>query len=154
MQKISDVADGIISNPRAKFKYQKPFSNPSDPTTAKIINSLFLMFQGLCPAFKQAWPTETEIQEAKRQWVITFDLAGLRSVDDVRRGANKFRLQPSSFVPTPGYFIDLCRLDIKPQSDTRNKSDYALPTLEKERRLEVGRTALKSLLENLGSKKV
>jgi hypothetical protein len=92
-----------------------------DQKTAQVIDELFISLQSICPAFKQAWPTQFEIDEAKYHWVQAFRDCGLNEMEKIHIGIRNFRRLKKSFVPTPGEFIDLC----KPLA-----SDYGLKDTE------------------------
>ncbi len=149
MKKISEVTDKLISDPRSDFNYQTPFAIPEDATTANVINELFRIIVANFPAFKQAWPTEAEYEFAKKEWIKAFNQVGLRDIEDIQRGIDKFRLLETPFVPSPGQFLALCKKEIKPQTDTRDKEDFGLLRLERERRSEIGKAAVKDLLKHL-----
>lgn len=150
MKTIDEIINGLHS--RSSFNYQTPFVDPAPVFTEmdyKIVNRLFEVFQGIFPAFKQAWPTETEFEIAKREWMKAFKQVGLNDTEMIAIGVSKFRLMPTPFVPSPGQFIALCTPDVRPQWDTRDKADFKLPAPEIERRHEVGRAATKELLKFL-----
>jgi len=96
------------------LRYRPPFAYPEDDLTAKIVNKLFLTFQGMYPTFKQAWPTETEINQAKLEWIKALVQTGHNNIDDVKRGVAALRLTNSAFVPSVGQFLDLCKKVNKP----------------------------------------
>ena len=115
----------------------------------KFINNLFKVMQGIFPAFLQAWPTESELRQAKIQWIKSFRLANLTRAEDISRGMDKFRLSESPFVPSPGQFIAMCKKEQRGEHDTRTKEDFMQSAPEKSRRKEVGKAALSSLLKDL-----
>lgn len=80
-----------------------------DNLAIKIINQLFQDLVAINPAFKQAWPTEKEFTQTKRQWMLAFQEAGINSFEQIKLGVQKVRQRASPFVPTPGEFIKLCK---------------------------------------------
>jgi hypothetical protein len=93
------------------YQFNQPFvdSNPKfTDEDYKIVNDLFLIFQSIFPAFKQSWPTETDFENAKREWLKAFKYAKLTEIESIKRGVNKFRISASPFVPSPGQFISMC----------------------------------------------
>jgi len=82
-----------------------------DEKTAQIINALFEKIIRIKPAFKQGWPTETEFQMAKREWVNAFRRANITSLERVKRGIERLTDSEKSFIPSPGEFLALCRLE-------------------------------------------
>jgi hypothetical protein len=150
MKRINEILESSTLKPACKYQYQEPFVNTHDIQTARIVNKLFATFQGIFPAFRQAWPTEGEFERAKKEWIKAFQQIGLSDVDLIKKGVEKYRLLESPFVPSPGQFIALCKkIEIKPQSDTRNLEDFALPAPERTRRLEYGREQLQMLKDML-----
>jgi hypothetical protein len=81
-----------------------------DQTTAEIINELFRILVAINPAFKQAWPTEQEFSNTKRQWVIAFEENGICSLEAVKHGISSVRRSPTPFIPSPGAFIEASKM--------------------------------------------
>lgn len=81
-----------------------------DKNTINVVNELFAVLRAVNPAFKQSWPTEAEYKATKRQWVLAFEDADLRSIEQIQKGLSALRLSASPFVPSPGQFIEMCRL--------------------------------------------
>lgn len=97
------------------YNYREPFMDPNPKFTEedyKIVNKLFLTFQSIFPAFKQAWPTETEFENAKREWMKAFKQVGLKDIEIIKMGVAKFRLLETPFVPSPGQFIAMCKPEV------------------------------------------
>lgn len=82
-----------------------------EDATTKIINYLFEQLSVIKPAFKQAWPTDKEFQSAKYQWIRAFMDAGLRDINRIKKGMETYRLKPTAFIPSPGEFIDMCKIE-------------------------------------------
>lgn len=81
-----------------------------DDNTKKVVNELFSVIRAINPAFKQAWPTEAEYRATKRQWMLAFQGAGIDSIEQLKKGVSTLRLTKSPFVPSPGQFIDMCKM--------------------------------------------
>jgi len=105
MKKISTITASLDFSP-------KPL--PDDHETAEIVNKLFRVFQGIFPAFRQAWPTEQEFNFAKKEWVKAFLQADMTDIAIIKLGVDKFRLMDSPFVPSPGQFIKMCKKETIP----------------------------------------
>lgn len=121
MKKCDDILNKInYSN------YVKKYSN--EPTeddlvkTAEIINKLFEEFTYIFPAFRQAWPTQSAFNGAKRMWRDMFYSYRLNDFDLIKKGLEKVAMSKKAFVPTVGEFIALCR----------EKDDQALAPYHKE----------------------
>lgn len=110
MKKIDAVVVDI--NLKKPFTYRPPFNIEEEPKFTendyKVVNKLFLTFQSIFPAFKQAWPTESDFEAAKREWMKAFRIAGLTDLEKIKYGVNKYRLLPNPFAPSPGQFIAMC----------------------------------------------
>src|SRR5690349_18271871 len=113
---------------------------------AVLINLLFVELKGIFPAFKQSWPTDSEYESAKKNWVKAFMAAGINTVDLIRRGLVKCRLSSRDFVITPGQFIKWCKpnpeeigyprtLYAYEQAIRLNRGDDAIDTSEKAKQL-------------------
>lgn len=81
-----------------------------DEATVRVVNQLFKHMLAMSPAFKQAWPTESEFSETKREWMIAFKEANINSIERLQRGLKHFRMSPSPFIPSPGQFVEMCKL--------------------------------------------
>ena len=80
-----------------------------DSTTRRVVNDLFRALIAINPAFRQAWPSEVELKATKRQWMIAFEEAGIRSLEQLKSGLRRVRHSPSPFIPSPGQFIAMCK---------------------------------------------
>lgn len=109
MKSIDEILDEM--NPRTLYDYVPPFDQPKfTERDYRIVNKLFVTFQHIFPAFKHSWPTESEFEGAKREWMKAFKQANLTDVELIKIGVDKFRLMPNPFVPSPGQFIEMCKL--------------------------------------------
>lgn len=105
--------DEILSemNPKTLYEYVPPFNQPVyTERDYRIVNKLFLTFTGLFPAFRQSWPTDSEFESAKREWMKAFKLANFTDIQAIEIGLNRFRLLSKPFVPTPGEFMAMCKV--------------------------------------------
>lgn len=82
----------------------------TDDETSRIINKLFKTLVEIAPGFRQAWPTQSEFDGAKRQWMKAFSDSGLNSVEKIAIGVRHFRKSRKAFIPTAGEFIAMCEL--------------------------------------------
>jgi hypothetical protein len=108
MKKIEDILSEM--NPKSLYEYSPPFAQPKfTEMDYKIVNKLFLTFTSIFPAFKQAWPTESEFEGAKREWMKAFKQVELTDLELIKIGVGRFRLLATPFVPSPGQFIEMCK---------------------------------------------
>jgi hypothetical protein len=75
----------------------------------QVINKLFTALTGIYPAWKAAYPTMENLNEAKRQWLIAFKDEELDRWEYVERGLKEARQDTNRFLPSVGQFIDWCR---------------------------------------------
>lgn len=111
MKKIDDILAEL--NKHHIYDYVPPFANPNPLFTERdyrIVNKLFVTFQHIFPAFRHSWPTESEFEGAKREWMKAFKQADLTDIELIKIGVDKFRLLANPFVPSPGQFIEMCKL--------------------------------------------
>lgn len=81
----------------------------SDTKTAIVVNMIFRTLTTIFPAFRQAWPSQPDFDEAKKEWVKAFIQAGISDVGQIKYGIDSFRLLRNPFIPSPGQFIALCK---------------------------------------------
>jgi hypothetical protein len=135
--------------PDLMHTYREPFIDPAPKFTEadyKLINDLFVVFQSIFPAFKQAWPTQSEFENSKREWIKAFKLVNLCDLETIKIGVNKFRLLENPFVPSPGQFIAMC----KPEVSLVPPMYRALPSPDVD--LDKQREEMKKVRERLGVK--
>ncbi len=72
------------------------------------INNIFTRLQGIFPTWRAAYPTEQELNEAKKNWTLALISSGIHSIEQIKRGMDKARLSESPFFPTSGQFIAWC----------------------------------------------
>lgn len=92
-----------------------------DPSTRAVIEDLFDRLKGIYPAWKQAWPTDRELNAAKREWLAEFMRAGIRSIEQIQHGLRLAAQNREAFVPAVGVFIGWC---FAPEA-------FGLPSLER-----------------------
>lgn len=80
-----------------------------DKNTASVVDALFRELQAIFPAWKQAWPDDRALSSAKKSWIKGFMAAGIRSVEQIRYGLQRCRMEGSDFAPSVGKFIEWCQ---------------------------------------------
>ncbi|WP_263147741.1 replication protein P [Pseudomonas sp. RIT-PI-AD] len=86
-----------------------PRSITLDPQAVSVVNTLFDELRAIFPAWRQAWPTQADEDNAKRTWVKGFAAAGIRSVEQIRHGIMRCRQSGEDFVPSLGRFVEWCQ---------------------------------------------
>jgi len=97
-----------------------------DALTIKIVNKLFLTFEGIFPAFKSGYGSQKGYENAKREWVKTLLHAGLSDINQIKIGVNKCRLLESQFMLSAGKFVSLCGI-------IKNEGRCRVPMFESQR---------------------
>ena len=111
MKQIDDILKEVsITKP---LDYKIPFINPNELEFTdfdfQVINRLFERLSLLCPAFKQAWPSQVDYDNAKKEWVRAFKLAKMFDVEKIKFGIETYSLLDKAFVPSVGQFIEICK---------------------------------------------
>lgn len=83
-----------------------------------FINELFKELAGIFPAFSRAWPTPSEFESAKRNWLMALIEENINTSHKIQIGLKKARLYGKPWVPSIGEFIEWCKPTLK---------DYGLP---------------------------
>jgi hypothetical protein len=80
-----------------------------DQQTAEIVNVVFNKLQGIFPAWRQAWPDDNALYNAKREWIAGFIQGGINSDEQLAFGFQQARKSNSPFMPNVGQFIEWCK---------------------------------------------
>lgn len=124
-----EVAAGIDPT-KLPSERQQPKSVAVDPGTRAVVDDLFDRLKAHFPAWRQAWPTEAELNTAKREWLAEFMRAGIRSIEQIQAGLRQAARDRNAFVPAPGTFVDWC---FAPEA-------FGLPDIEKAYRVAMRNT--------------
>ncbi|WP_375738053.1 replication protein P [Pseudomonas boanensis] len=79
-----------------------------DPQTKAVVDDLFERLKGIFPAWRQAWPTEAEFNQGKREWIAEFMRAGICSMGQIQMGVRMASQLREKFVPSAGMFVGWC----------------------------------------------
>lgn len=85
-------------------------ANDYDDVTIQVVNQLFENLFSICKAWKVALGDDQAVGDCKRQWLSAFKENNISSIDKVKRGMVKMRSRQLPFLPSPGEFIALCKL--------------------------------------------
>lgn len=92
-----------------------------DPQARLVIDDLFDRLKAIYPAWRQAWPTDSEFNAAKREWIAEFMRAGIRRIEQIQHGLRLAAQDRGAFVPAVGVFVGWCF----------DPGAFGLPTAEK-----------------------
>lgn len=118
MKKISEFI-GLDS-----FGYNSPFiSDPElDEMSVKIVNEIFKELRGIVPAHAYTWDCQESFDSCKKAWVRAFMFSKINDLNIINHGLNKLSTQRTTFMPSPGEFIELCQY---------SHEDIGAPSLER-----------------------
>ena len=126
----ADVANGINPDNLPSIQRPAPKVVQVDDQTRSVVDEIFERLKAHFPAWKQAWPTQAELNTAKREWLAELMRAGIRSLDQIQAGLRMAARDRSAFVPAPGVFVDWC---FAPEA-------FGLPDIEKAYRVAMRNT--------------
>lgn len=76
---------------------------------AEIFNTLFGQLRAAFPAVMANLRTQEELNEFRRQWLLSFRENGIITMAQVNAGMRAARKQEKPFLPSPGQFVAWCR---------------------------------------------
>lgn len=95
------------NSPRSSAKPQSDHGSPQ--SAPDPVSRLFAALQGIFPAWRQAFATDAEAAEARRQWSAGLIDAGITDSATIRVGLARARRSKSPFLPSVGQFVEWCR---------------------------------------------
>lgn len=81
----------------------------SAQATGRMVNELFERLKGIKPGWRAAFPTTAEENNAKAEWLLAIEAAGISDWSVIELALAELRQQPGAFLPSTGDFIALCR---------------------------------------------
>lgn len=78
-----------------------------DIFTRKIINKLFLTFEGIFPAFEKNYGSKIGYDNAKREWLKAFIQEGINDLDKIKIVCEECRKIENPFLLSIGKFISM-----------------------------------------------
>lgn len=76
---------------------------------AEIFNTLFGQLRAAFPAAMANLRTQEELNEFRRQWLLSFRENGITTMAQVNAGMRAARKEEKPFLPSPGQFVAWCR---------------------------------------------
>ena len=77
--------------------------------TAEVVNKIFVQLQAIYPAWRQAYSSDQEAGETKKQWIKGLIEAGMSDLSLIDAAIQTCRGSGKPFIPTVGEFIGYCR---------------------------------------------
>lgn len=77
--------------------------------TARVVNAIFRVILDNCPAYKQAWPTQEDLNNAKKAWLRELMKRNITSLEQIKYGLERCVQNNSPFVPKVIEFIEWCK---------------------------------------------
>lgn len=127
LKRVDQVAKSITPN---DFSAPVVREITVDSATQHVVDDLFERLKGIFPAWKQAWPTPTELAAAKDEWLAEFIRSGINSSDQIQHGVRMAAKHRNPFAPPVGTFVAWC---FSPEA-------FCLPSTEKAYRMAMRNT--------------
>ncbi|HED4430109.1 TPA: replication protein P [Pasteurella multocida] len=107
MKSANQIAMSLIGSDK---NYKAPQVAKAEVTVEmnKTIDFLFTRLKTIFPAWKSAFSSDREYQEAKKYWLETLINERITSVAQIRIGVERARKSESPFFPSVGQFIEWC----------------------------------------------
>lgn len=100
----------LINQAKSNICQARPEPASLNTEAVGFVNDLFKSLQVAYPAWRQAFPTDQDLQLAKKSWIRAFAENGVTAKEQVARGMKRARRDESDFFPSVGKFISWCRL--------------------------------------------
>jgi hypothetical protein len=100
----------LINQAKANIRNARPEPASLNAEAVDFVNDLFKSLLVAYPAWRQAFPTDKELQLAKKSWIRAFVENGITAKEQVARGMMRARRDESDFFPSVGKFISWCRV--------------------------------------------
>ena len=100
----------LINQAQANIRNARPAPASLNTEAVGFVNDLFKSLHVAYPAWRQAFPTDKELQLAKKSWIRAFAENGITAKEQVARGMKRARCDESDFFPSVGKFIGWCRM--------------------------------------------
>lgn len=126
MKPITEITQGlplklVSASPEPAPQDQGVDAQVAESAAWLVVNKLFAELRAIFPAWKAAWPTDKDLDRAKRTWVKAFVSSGITQIEQIRYGLEQCRTLNTDFIPSVGKFISWCQ----PSSEL-----LGLPTME------------------------
>jgi hypothetical protein len=97
-----------LINPTVNQIHDRPVEQLSEQA-AWTINDIFKSLQASFPAWKHAFPSDKELNLAKKVWTKGLMESGITSLIEIKLGMRQARASDSDFFPSVGKFIGWCK---------------------------------------------
>ncbi|HHF7341073.1 TPA: replication protein P [Legionella anisa] len=79
-----------------------------DPHVVEVVNKIFVFFYAICRGFDKQYQDPKRLNVEKTQWVRAFMDIGFNTLEKVKLGIKKCRLESPINTPTIGQFVKWC----------------------------------------------
>lgn len=79
-----------------------------DAGTVAFLDDLFIRIKGLCPAWRNAWPTRAVEEAAQDEWLAEFIRCNISRDEQIQYGIRMTAQYKKDFVPSVGLFVSWC----------------------------------------------
>jgi hypothetical protein len=105
MEQVSDLLKTVSLTINREAKRNE---TALDPHVVEVINRLFVFFRTICRGFEKQYYETKLLNAEKTQWIRAFMDLGFNSLEKVKLGIKKCRLQSPINTPTIGQFVEWC----------------------------------------------
>lgn len=90
--------------------YQAPTKQEIPSQVARFVDRLFTRLKAIFPAWKSAFVTENDYNEAKLIWLEALVNNGITTAEQFKQGIAQAEKSATPFFPSVGQFIEWCKL--------------------------------------------
>lgn len=105
---VTDVVTNMKPAPAPAVVVPPANSVEVDAGTIAFLDDLFTRIKGLCPAWRNAWPTRAVEEAAQDEWLAEFIRCRISRDDQVQYGIRMTAQYKKDFVPSVGLFVSWC----------------------------------------------
>ena len=105
---VTDVVANIKPEAPLAVIAQPTNSVEVDAGTIAFLDDLFTRLKGLCPSWRNAWPTQKEYEASQDEWLAEFIRCGINRDEQIQHGIRMVAQSKKDFIPAPGQFVAWC----------------------------------------------
>ena len=114
---MKNISDEIRQHNRESFRREacglpeqsQQEREQQEEQAALVFNELFRQIRAAFPASMSAFRTQADLDEFRRQWMLSFAENGITTLAQVSAGMRMARRQERPFLPSPGQFVAWCK---------------------------------------------
>lgn len=110
--KVTNLLSAIERRDAGALQQLAPKQQPQRAVpkqAVQIFNELFVQLKAAFPAAWTNLKTQEDLNELRRQWVLSFTENGITTMEQVNAGMRIARRQEVPYLPSPGQFVAWCK---------------------------------------------